>query len=383
MKNISSNTGREICVISTVHQIYDTRIYFKEILSLVNAGYIVNFIVKKQKILFDHPNIRFHFLPNRPGLWNRIKNIVLTIKLGNKINNLVYHIHDPELILVGLYYKTFKHKVVIYDIHELYHDELKYKPYFNKVFAHIVANIYRAVDWFATKMFDANILAEDKYRDYYNGNNFIVIQNYILSNYVVEKPLPILKESDKLQIVYVGSIRDVRGISEMLSFVHLLSSEMNFTFHLIGSFTPPILENEINDFISEYKLEEKIKVYGMLPFPEAQKIVKKCDIGLLFLHPILNNLTILATKMFEYMGNGLAVLMSDFPLWIEFNQNNNCGLTVNIFDLDNEKAKIQNFLNNRKQINQIKMSNIENVKNNFIWEIEEKKLINLYKEILN
>jgi glycosyltransferase involved in cell wall biosynthesis len=169
----------------------------------------------------------------------------------------------------------------------------------------------------------------------------------------------------------------------MLNFIRLLSKELDLYFHLIGSFAPKGLEDEVKNFISNNKLIDKIKIYGMLPFPEAQKIVRQCDIGLLFLHPIINNLTILATKMFEYMGNGLAVLMSDFPLWVKFNKKYNCGRTLDIFDIPNEKLKIQDFLQNKEKINQIRSANIQTVKEKFVWEIEEKKLLNLYEQMEN
>ena len=86
--------------------------------------------------------------------------------------------------------------------------------------------------------------------------------------------------------------------------------------------------------------------------------------------------------MFEYMGKGLPIIMTNFPLWEEFNQNYHCGLTIDIFDLDGEKKRICDFLQNWEMLQKIGKNNVENVMKNFTWEIEEKKLLDIYGKLL-
>jgi glycosyltransferase involved in cell wall biosynthesis len=49
---------------------------------------------------------------------------------------------------------------------------------------------------------------------------------------------------------------------------------------------------------------------------------------LVILHPVINYLDALPVKMFEYMASSIPVVASDFPLWREIVENNECGLCV-------------------------------------------------------
>ncbi len=372
---------KKICIITTVHPANDTRIYFKEILSLVNAGYFVDYIVKESPYCYSHPNINYIFLYEGNGLYMRLKNLFRALRIAVKLNDAIYHFHDPELIPVGLLLKLFLRKKIIYDIHEIHYDEIKYKPYLPKAVAIMVSYIFFLIERFAMKFFDKNILAEEKYMDYFSGEKSVVVQNFIPEKYVLNGYTVKKTTFEELQLVYLGSITRVRGIHEMLNFAKILASEIKFTFHLIGPFHPSDLEHQVRDFISANNLAQYFRIYGRMSFPEAQEIVKTCDIGLIFLHPIINNITILPTKLFEYMGNGLAVVMSDFPLWKQFNDKHNCGIVLDIFNLELEMDKVLRFLSDAEKIEEIKKNNIRTVRENYVWEVEEKKLLSVYSEL--
>ena len=49
---------------------------------------------------------------------------------------------------------------------------------------------------------------------------------------------------------------------------------------------------------------------------------------MVILHPVINYLDALPVKMFEYMASSIPVVASDFPLWREIVENNECGLCV-------------------------------------------------------
>lgn len=377
-----SKSNKKICFITTVHHAYDTRIYFKEILSLVKAGYFINYIVKENSFNTEVPNIKLYPLPNRQGIWNRLKNVFIASKLAIQLNSRIYHFHDPELIILGLILKIFYRKVVIYDIHEIHFDEIKHKPYLLKPIALIISAIYQLIELIATKIFDKNILSETMYRNYYKGDNFLVVQNFILSKYIIEEKQVVKESANELNIVYIGSITEIRGIFEIINFATMIKALPNVTIHLIGPFDAQGLEKKVRELINHRDLNHMFKIYGRLHFPQAHAIARKCDLGLIFLHPILNNLTILPTKLFEYMGNGLAVIMSNFPLWVQFNENYQCGLTIDIFNLTRQKSGLLEFLSNKDKMNKIKQRNLNTVREKFVWEIEEKKLLNLYSQLV-
>lgn len=371
-----------VCHLTTVHPLNDNRVYLKEILSLANAGYKVDFIVKKDEIKYSHQNVNFVFLNAEPGLVNRIKNNFVALKRAVKLNRKIYHFHDPELIVVGLILKIMFRKKVIYDIHELYRDALLHKNYLPKLFAKVFSVVYVLIENISIHFFDYIVLAEEGYVPYYQNKSYVLVQNFVQSKYVLYGNSLEPSQAEEVNLLYLGNIAKVRGAFEILTLAKLLKPEFNFKIHLIGKFHPRNLQDEVIHKIAENDLIENFEIHGFLPFPEAQKIVKKCDVGIIFLHPILNNLTILPTKLFEYMGNGLAVLMSNFPLWQDFNSKYNCGLTLDIFNLSKEKEKILAFLRDKDKISKIGKNNIKTVIENFTWEIEEKKLLSMYENLL-
>lgn len=374
----------KVCHISTVHSPFDTRIYYKEITSLTKYGYNVDYIVKQDKFVKNSlKNVTFYDLDPKNSIFTRIKNNVRALIIAIRLKDDIYHFHDPELIILGLILKLLFRKIVIFDIHELMFDELLHKPYLkHKLFAKTLANFYWLIENFSTKYFDMNILAEKNYQIYFADKKHVVIQNYLPLSYLEKANSNVTQKDSIINFVYVGSITKVRGIFEMISFFSMIKTQLNFNFHLIGPFHPSELEDTIKDLVKKNNIGDRVYIYGKLPFPEAQKVVHKCDVGLIFLHAILNQSTALPTKLFEYMGKGLAVIMADYEILVNFNEKHNCGLSINIFNLENEKAKILSFLNDRQKLNEIKNNNIEIVKNNYVWEIEERKLIHIYKNII-
>lgn len=372
----------KVCHLSTVHSPNDTRIFHKEILSLVSVGYRIIFIVRKGESNLDHSKVSYKFLENPKNLVERITNIVKAFLMAFEEKCSIYHFHDPELIPVGVLLKILTRQKVIYDIHELYSDALLYKPYLGKNIAKYISKFYIIIEKYALKFFDHIILAEEIYKDYYKGKNYTVIQNFLPQKYITTEKKHFI-ENNVLNFVYLGGVSKVRAVEQMLNFALILKDVLQYKLHLIGPVQSFKLKQKICIFMESNDLENHICLYDRIAYHEAQDLLKGFDIGLLFLYPIQNYSFVLSTKMFEYMGKGLPVIMNNLPLWEEFNKKFNCGLTINIFDMDKEKEKILSFLCDKDRLQEISKNNVETVKNYFTWEIEEVKLLELYNKLLN
>ena len=372
----------KISHISTVHSTRDPRIVYKEVLSLAKAGYSVYLILQKDKIYVKHDNIKYVFIDKIPGLLGRIKKNLQTFRKAVQIDAALYHFHDPELIFLGLFLKIVMRKIVIYDIHELHGDEILHKHYLNKVSAFILSKMYTLVETISIKFFDHLILAEAGYQDYYKNRKYLVLQNFIPRSFVRETLINEHTNADVINLVYLGTITRARGIKEILQLAFLLKDRIKFFIHLIGPFESPEVHAETKDFITNNLLSSQFQIYGELPLPHALGIVEKCQVGIVFLHPILNNRVILSTKFFDYMSQGLILLMTNFDLWERFNEKYQCGLTVDIFAISREIDRICEFFKNKHSMRQTQRRNLENVKKKFIWEVEELKLLKLYSELV-
>ena len=104
--------------------------------------------------------------------------------------------------------------------------------------------------------------------------------------------------------------------------------------------------------------------------------------GLVTLHPVINYLDALPIKMFEYMAAGIPVIASDFPLWREIVVGNQCGLCVDPMDPAAIARAIDHLAQHPDEACQMGENGRRAVLEKFNWAVEEKKLIQLYEDLL-
>ena len=102
-----------VCMLTSVHSAFDTRIFYRQARTLAKAGYSVTIIAQHDKDeLVD--GIGIVALPKpKNRLW-RMLGTWRVFKLALKQKSEIYHFHDSELIPVGLLLKLFADGKVIY-----------------------------------------------------------------------------------------------------------------------------------------------------------------------------------------------------------------------------------------------------------------------------
>ena len=363
----------KVCHLSTVHPVFDTRIFQKECKSLANAGYEVHLIIQNDK----DENIEGIYIHSLPKPKNRIERLTkirrLAYQKAIEINAAIYHFHDPELIPIGLKLKKLGKKV-IYDVHEDVPRQILTKPYLNKFLKPIVSKTFEIYENYASKKFDAIITATPHIRDRFLkiNKNTIDINNFPKLEELYE---PVKWKNRKNEICYIGGITRIRGIIELVKALEYVDT----TLHLAGNFESEKLKKEVMS-LPGWK---KVKYYGFVNRGEVKGILKHVKIGMVTLHPTVNYLDSLPVKMFEYMSAGIPVIASKFPLWQDIVEKNKCGICVDPLN-PKEIADAINYLLSNNEIAKEFGENARNlIEEKYNWEIEEKKLIKLYKNLLD
>ena len=115
----------KICHLSTVHLPFDTRVFHRECISL-SKKYEVYLVGNYCKDKIESGINLIGIKPYSSRLKRILINIPRVMWKGIAINARLYHIHDPELIPVGILLRLMGKKV-IYDIHENYSQVIKLK----------------------------------------------------------------------------------------------------------------------------------------------------------------------------------------------------------------------------------------------------------------
>lgn len=364
----------KIAHLTSVHPRYDTRIFIKECTSLADANYHVSLVIADGN--GDEIKNGVHFVDVGSKEGNRFTRMTKTVqkvyKKALELNADLYHLHDPELIPIGLKLKKMGKKV-IFDAHEDFPNQLLEKPYLNLFLLKILSKIATHYESYSGEKFDAIITATPFIRDKFLTYNprTIDINNFPkLSEFT--SPIRAYKTNT---IVYIGEIAHVRGIKEM---VRALRYIPEIRLNLGGKFSESAVEAEVKG----YPQWSQVNELGFLNRQEVSQFLSQSIAGLVTLHPTRSYIDSLPVKMFEYMASSLPVVASDFPLWRSIITEEQCGICINPLDPRAIADAIQWIIDHPSEAAIMGNNGLKAVQKKYNWAHEEKKMLALYRDVL-
>jgi len=369
--------SKKVCHITTVHPPFDTRIFYKECRTLSQNGYDVTLIAQHDRDeIVD--GIKIVPLPKVRSRLQRFLGLdILAFWKAMKQRAYIYHFHDPELIILGLFLKLLG-KRVIYDVHEDVPRQVLSKYWISKGFRAIIAKIVELIESFASYIFDGTVGATPQIASRFPYDKAVVVQNFPLKDeLILELNTPYMLRPNF--VGYIGGISIIRGIFEMVRAMESLPEKLNVRLVLAGSFSPL----EIRDEVSQLSGWKKVQFLGWLSRNEIRELLDKLKIGLCILHPTANYRVSYPVKLFEYMSAGIPVVASNFPLWKEIVEGNQCGICVDPLNPEEIARAIEYLITHPDEAQRMGENGRKAVMEKYNWESESKKLIELYRKILS
>jgi glycosyltransferase involved in cell wall biosynthesis len=262
---------------------------------------------------------------------------------------------------------------LVYDTHELETEQGGESKFRNYVLKYIEKKFIKFADLIVTV---SNPISE-WYQSKYNIKRPPVILN-VPALYKEEKKYNIFREKlsipeDVTIILYQGGFGTGRGIELLLeTFTKYVIEKTVIVFMGYGPLEGLIRQAALtNKFIF---LNPSVSPDELLPYTSS------ADVGIHIIeNTCLNNYYCLPNKLFEYLMAGIPVIVSNMQEMARIVKENNIGEIVYDYNSESVKEAIEKI----KSMNYNELCfNVQNIKEQYSWETQEKLLIPIYRQLL-
>mgnify|MGYP000220988032 CR=1 FL=1 len=181
-------------------------------------------------------------------------------------------------------------------------------------------------------------------------------------------------------LVYVGAVHRIRGCLNMVKAMKYVVKEVpDAKLLLIGPVTDEAFMEEASAFIKQHHLEDNVEFLGFVPYDKLHTYLAICHVGLCPYLYIPVRGTKGSSKLFLYMRAGLPVIASDFPGIRALVKDAKCGILVDPTNVRQLANAIIKLLKNPELARQMGENGLRAVRERYNWELEEEKIIRVYR----
>jgi glycosyltransferase involved in cell wall biosynthesis len=364
--------------ISTVHRSDDPRILLKECRTLADAGYDVTLIAQGEGPP-DPGAVRFVSLGTVGSRRQRV--LVMPVRVLRAVWNIgpdLVHLHDPELLPVGLLLKLAGLRVV-YDAHEDLPAQIAYKAYLPIRARPVVARLAGLGEAIASRLVDGIVAATPVIAAHFPPDRTVLVQNYPLRQEfgLAEPPS---YEGRPLLVAYVGRVTEAVGGLIMAEAIRGLRDRPGLRAVIAGPVDPALAPVIAGDAAAAGA--RPIETPGWLDRDAVVALLGAARVGLVVFQPVQNYLDAQPTKLFEYMASGVPVVASDFERWRDIVAGHDCGLLVDPGDPSAVAAAIDRLLDDPELAMAMGRRGRAAVLERFLWDAEGARLVAFYAQRL-
>ena len=365
---------RRIVLASVLKPVNDPRM-FEKIGQSLSPHYEVHIIGTKSKTDSSHDNIIFHPLASytRLGL-DRILSPLRILKKILYLKPALLLICTHELLWVVLIAKIFLRCPVVYDIRENYFRNILYTNSFPTILRVFIALYVRIKEWITIPAINNYFLAEAGYEKELSfvRNKKIILENKVKK--ILLAPTRKWSEDDhKIHLLFTGTLAPTTGIFIAIDLATKLhASDPNILLHVVGFSPMASVHQQIKDRVRDKPFVLFRESREPISHLDILTAIQRADFGIIAYPPNASTENTIPTKLFEYLGYALPVLLIDHPGWFE-----RCKPYVAAipFQLNNIEATA--ILHSMKQ-----GTFYSNVPKDVFWESEEDKLLQTVGRLL-
>ncbi|MDR1473924.1 MAG: glycosyltransferase family 4 protein [Lactobacillales bacterium] len=365
----------KICHFTTAHEVDDIRIFIKECTSLAKKldyqVYLVGRGKSERKNGVSIVGLEYNSKNRLDRMFNFSRKVY---KEALKIDADVYHFHDPELLRYALKLKRLGKKV-IYDSHEDVPKQILSKEWLPFSLRNIISKILEKYEKRVIKKIDITITASLIVTERFSRIND---KNCTINNFALltkDKEFNSDNFDKKRSIIcYAGGLTKVRNIHNIVKAMDNVEGKLILAGPCDGSY---------KNYLEKLSGWEKTRYIGKVRRKQVDKLYYISYIGIFIYSAEPNHKNSFPNKLFEYMYAGIPVICSNFDHYKKIVEVNNCGLCVDPENVPEISKAINYLLENRNIAKQMGLNGHKVVVEKYNWNIEERKLMEVYKNLEN
>ncbi len=376
MQGLSQPDGIKVIHLSSGHYADDTRIFWKECLSLARAGYDVTFVVPGDR-RGKREGVDIVPVKRRPGRLGRmLMTPIDVIVAGLRQKGMIYHFHDPELIPGGLLLRALG-KRVIYDAHEDVPRDILFKWWIPRTLRRPASLFVAGVEWIAGHTLSGIVAATPVIARRFPQQRAALVQNYAFKSEIAfgNDDVP---HGKRRAVAYVGGVTVDRCAIELVEAIARVQRSPDVSLLIAGIADPPSLVGALAALPGWPRVDYR----GLQDRVGVRRLLAESCVGLVLFHPRQSYLESQPVKMFEYMAAGLPVIAADFPRFRAIVEGNRCGLCVPPRDVAAIASAIEWMFDHPAEAQEMGKRGRELVRRSLNWEHEEQQLLRLYERVV-
>lgn len=298
--------GKRLAVVSNVHRVHDGRTYYRQAYFAAESGMQVCVLALDDGVAPHGVDVEA-FAPPK----SRLRRFFLGWRLAYETYRRgvdVCHFHDPELLLPMTVLRLATRVVVIYDCHENVVDSIRYKPHIPRLLRPLLARLTFLVQWVCARVLGSVVVATKEQLEMFPET----VDHAVVRNFPPEYIQTSATDLDDrpYDLVHCGTLSAERGSRVLFETLALLVHEYERTdcrLLLIGV-AEEDLDDESRRFIEQRGLRDHLGFRGRIPLREVPAALSEAKIGLMCHQRTSQYRYGVASKLFDYMASGLAIV---------------------------------------------------------------------------
>jgi glycosyltransferase involved in cell wall biosynthesis len=309
---------RQIVHVTTVHDPYDTRILRRECVMLARQPALDVRLLNAKGVRDEVDGVRIEPFDAARWRWRRMTiSAWKALRAARAMDADLYHLHDPELLPVGLALKLSGHRVV-FDCHENFAEKAKARSWIPRPLRGLYSGAYV---WLVRRILprlDGLVAATAAIAAQLPARRTIVLRN--LPDLEAVRAGTAGSQREPGLVIYTGGLTPNRGIEQVIPGL-VEHCEAQWKLVIVGNADAAVRRR------LKGRLEDgRIDFRGHVAYGEVLRLMGAAAVGVVCNQARFDYQNALPNKLFEYMAAGLPVVCSDFPQWREIVETYRCGV---------------------------------------------------------